>query len=342
MTQGSDGRRTFVIAEAGVNHNGDLALARQLVEIAADAGADAVKFQTFSAGGLVAANAPMADYQKANTGSDRSQLDMLAELELSLKAFAELSELSAARGIEFMSTAFDPESLAHLLSLDVRRLKIPSGEITNPELVRAVGAAGLPVIMSTGMADLEEVRQALSWLEESGAAEISLLHCVSDYPADPADANLAAMDTLREAFGLPVGWSDHTLGDTVTIAAVARGACIIEKHFTIDTSLPGPDHKASLDPAALKRMVENIRITESAIGSGLKQPTAAERKVALVARRSVASRREIAAGAEIAMEDLAFLRPGTGIPPAKAETIVGRRAAHTIPAGTIIELSDLA
>ncbi|UUX48355.1 N-acetylneuraminate synthase [Nisaea acidiphila] len=341
MTQEFERRRTFVIAEAGVNHNGDLALARRLVEIAAEAGADAVKFQTFTAASLVAASAPMAEYQKANTGSDASQKDLLSELELPFEAFVELAELAREKGVEFMSTAFDPESLSHLLELGVRRLKIPSGEITNPELVSAIGAAGLPVIMSTGMADLVEVGQALGWLEESGAREISLLHCVSDYPADPADANLAAMDTLRAAFGRPVGWSDHTLGDTVTIAAVARGAEIVEKHFTLDTDLPGPDHKASLDPAGLKRMVENIRITESAIGSGEKKPTAAERKVALVARRSIASKREIAAGAGIVMEDLTFLRPGTGLPPAEAKTLVGRRAARTIPAGTIIVLSDL-
>lgn len=331
---------TFVIAEAGVNHNGDLGMARRLVDVAAEAGADAVKFQTFSADSLVAALAPMAEYQKANLDRDGSQRDMLTNLELPLTAFDDLAAYARQVGVEFMSTAFDPASLLHLLSLGVKRLKIPSGEITNPELVRAVGAAGLPVIMSTGMADLGEVEQALDWLENSGAREISLLHCVSDYPADPADANLAAMDTLRAAFGRPVGWSDHTLGDTVTIAAVARGATIIEKHFTLDTNLPGPDHKASLDPAALKRMVQNIRMTEAAIGSGVKEPTPAERQVALVARRSIVARRDIGSGAEIVMEDLAFLRPGTGLPPIQAEKLVGRRSVREIAAGTIISLSD--
>lgn len=341
MTMSPETARTFVIAEAGVNHNGDMELARRLIDVAAEAGADAVKFQTFSADSIVAASAPMADYQKSNTGNDGSQKDMLARLELPLEAFAELAEHARGRSIEYMSTAFDTGSLAHLLTLGVRRLKIPSGEITNPELVKATGAAGLPVIMSSGMATLGEIEQALGWLEESGAREISLLHCVSDYPADPADANLAAMDTMRAAFGLPVGWSDHTLGDTVTIAAVARGARIVEKHFTLDTELPGPDHKASLDPEALKRMVENIRIAEAAIGSGRKQPTEAERKVALVARRSIATRRDIAEGAVIDADDLAFLRPGSGIPPADAAYIVGRRAAYALPAGTLITFADL-
>lgn len=341
MTTHSEPGRTFIIAEAGVNHNGDLDLAKRLVDVAAEAGADAVKFQTFNVDAIVAAEAQMADYQKANTGEDGSQKDMLASLELPLEAFDMLAAHAEARGIEFMSTAFDPGSLAHLLTLGVKRLKIPSGEITNPELVKAIGAAGLPVIMSSGMATLGEIEQALGWLEESGAGEIALLHCVSDYPADPADANLAAMDTMRAAFGLPVGWSDHTLGDIVTIAAVARGASIVEKHFTLDTALPGPDHKASLNPEALKRMVANIRMTEAAIGTGRKQPTEAERKVARVARRSIATRRRIDAGEIIAAGDLAFLRPGTGIPPAETDRVAGRRAARTLPAGTLITFADL-
>lgn len=341
MQDSSETGRVFVIAEAGVNHNGDLAMARRLVETAAEVGADAVKFQTFSLDSIVAAAAPMADYQKTNTGASGSQKDMLAGLELPLEAFSELAAYSASLGIEFMSTAFDPVSLDHLLSLKVGRLKIPSGEITNPELVRAIGRAGLPVIMSSGMANLGEIEQALGWLSESGAGDISLLHCVSDYPADPSDANLAAMDTLRTAFGFPVGWSDHTLGDTVTIAAVARGATIIEKHFTLDKSLPGPDHKASLDPSELKRMVDNIRITEAAIGTGRKQPTEAERKVALVARRSIAARSDIAEGAEITAADLTYLRPGDGIAPSRADMVIGRRAVRVIPAGTLLSLADI-
>lgn len=333
--------KVFIIAEAGVNHNGDLTMARRLVEAAAEAGADAVKFQTFTLDSIVASAAPMADYQKANTGNGGSQKDMLANLELPLEAFSALAEHASSLEIEFMSTAFDPISLDHLLGLGVHRLKIPSGEITNPELVKAIGRSGLPVIMSTGMANLGEIERALGWLSESGAADISLLHCVSDYPADPSDANLAAMDTLRVAFGHPVGWSDHTLGDTVTVAAVARGATIVEKHFTLDTNLPGPDHKASLDPSELKRMVDNIRVTEAAIGNGRKEPTEAERKVALVARRSIAARSDISEGAEIKADDLTFLRPGDGIPPSYMDVLIGRRALRAIPAGALLKLADI-
>lgn len=333
--------RTYVIAEAGVNHNGKLDWAHRLIDVAAKAGADAVKFQTFRTESIAAASAEMADYQKANTGSETSQAEMLKALELSFDQFAALADHAKDAGIDFLSTAFDLESLGFLDRLGVRLLKIPSGEITNPDLVGAVGRAGRPVVMSTGMADLGEVERALGWLREAGAGEICLLHCVSDYPADPADANLAAMDTMRAAFGLPVGWSDHTLGDAISIAAVARGARVIEKHFTLDTALPGPDHKASLDPEALTRMVAAIRAVEAAIGDGVKRPTAAELKVAAVARRSIVARRALAAGERIGPTDLVYLRPGTGIPPADAHYVVGRTAARAIPAGTVLALADL-
>lgn len=338
------GPRTFVIAEAGVNHNGNMDYAHRLIDAAVEAGADAVKFQTFTLAGIVSPDAPMAEYQKAACG-DASQADMLQSLELSFDQFAQLADYASRAGIMFLSTAFDLDSLAFLHELNVPVLKVPSGEITNPELVQAIGRCGIPVIMSTGMASLGEVETALNWLAGGclkDAPEIALLHCVSDYPADPADCNLAAMDTLAAAFGLPVGWSDHTLGDTVTIAAVARGARIVEKHLTLDNSLPGPDHKASLDPAAMKRMVENIRITEQCIGNGRKVPCAKELKVAQVARRSIVARRAIAAGAVLTTDDLAFLRPGTGIAPGHAEFVLGRTARQPIPAGAVIRLADLA
>jgi N-acetylneuraminate synthase len=334
--------RTYIIAEAGVNHNGRMDLATQLIDVAAAAGADAVKFQTFKLASVVSPETPMAKYQKANTGQSGSMQDMLKGLELSYDQFDMLAAHARKAGITFLSTAFDVESTDFLARLGVPLFKLPSGELTNPMLVRAVGRYNRPTIVSTGMANLGEIEQALGWLAEEKCRDVALLHCVSDYPADPADANLAAMDTMREAFGLPVGWSDHTLGDTVTIAAVARGARIVEKHFTLDVDLPGPDHRASLDPIALKRMVENIRITESAIGNGRKIPSTREREVAKVARRSVAAARTIAAGQEITAEDVTFLRPGTGIAPADAHLVLGRKLKHPLERGTLIALTDLA
>ena len=334
--------RTYVIAEAGVNHNGRMDLAIQLVDVAAAAGADAVKFQTFKLASVVSPDTPLAEYQKANTGQSGSMQDMLKELELSYDQFEALAVHARKAGITFLSTAFDVESADFLARLGVPLFKLPSGELTNPALVRAVGRYNRPTIVSTGMADMGEIEQALGWLAAENCRDIALLHCVSDYPADPADANLAAMDTMRNAFGLPVGWSDHTLGDTVTIAAVARGARIVEKHFTLDVNLPGPDHRASLDPAALKRMMENIRIAESAIGTGRKVPSAREREVAKVARRSVAAARPIPAGREITAEDITFLRPGTGIAPADAHLVLGRKLKHPLDRGALIAAGDLA
>jgi len=336
----ADGR-VYVIAEAGVNHNGRMDLAVQLIDVAAAAGADAVKFQTFKLASVVSPETPMADYQKVNTGQSGSMQDMLKDLELSYDQFEALAAHARKTGITFLSTAFDVESTDFLARLGVPLFKLPSGELTNPALVRAVGRYNKPTIVSTGMADLGDIEQALGWLAEEKCQDVALLHCISDYPANPADANLAAMDTMCAAFGLPVGWSDHTLGDTVTIAAVARGARIVEKHFTLDVNLPGPDHRASLDPAALKRMVENIRITESAIGNGRKTPSAREREVAKVARRSIAAARPIEAGCEIVAEDIAFLRPGTGIAPADVNLVLGRKLKRPLDRGALIVLTDL-
>ncbi|HWA70579.1 MAG TPA: N-acetylneuraminate synthase [Rhizomicrobium sp.] len=336
------GKRTYIIAEAGVNHNGQMDIARRLVDVAVEAGADAVKFQTFKLSGVVSADAPMAEYQKQNVGKSTPMAEMLKSLELSYRQFEELAQYARDAGITFASTPFDVESAAFLEGLGVDFFKIPSGEITNPALVEAVARFRRPTIVSTGMANLGEVERAVGWLNAEGCNDLALLHCVSDYPANPADANLAAMDTLRAAFGLPVGWSDHTLGDTVMIAAVARGACIVEKHFTLDVSLPGPDHRASLDPAELKRMVENIRITESAIGDGRKHPTPRERNVADAARRSIVAAHPLAAGAALKRDDLEFLRPGTGIAPADIRFVLGRKLRHAVPQGALIKLDDLA
>jgi len=335
------GTATYVIAEAGVNHNGSVEQARRLIDVAAAAGADAVKFQTFRNADLVSAATPMADYQTRNTGSSSSMADMLRDLELSFDAFDALADYCRQVGIEFLSTPFDVDSAVFLHRLGMRAFKLASGEITNPQLIQHVGGFGRPVILSTGMADLGEIERAIGWLDDAGTREIAILHCVSDYPTAPADVNLRAMDTLAAAFGHVVGWSDHCVGDTVSIAAVARGARIIEKHFTLDKSLPGPDHKASLEPAELSRMIERIRVVEQALGSGRKGPTAAERNVKAVARRSIAAVRDIAAGEPITRADLGFLRPGTGLPPDLIEMVVGRAARVAIPAGTLVALTQI-
>jgi N-acetylneuraminate synthase/N,N'-diacetyllegionaminate synthase len=335
------GTATYVIAEAGVNHNGSVEQARRLIDVAAEAGADAVKFQTFRASTLVSAATPMADYQQRNTGTSTSMEAMLRALELSFNDFAALAEYCRQVGIEFLSTPFDVESADFLHHLGMRAFKLASGEITNPQLIRHIGSFGRPVILSTGMADLGEIERAIGWLEDSGTSDIAILHCVSDYPTAPADVNLRAMDTIAAAFGYPVGWSDHCLGDTVSIAAVARGARIIEKHFTLDKSLPGPDHKASLEPGELAQMVERIHVVQQALGSGRKGPTMAERNVKAVARRSIAALCDIAAGERITRAQLGFLRPGTGLAPELVEMVVGRTARTTIPGGTLLTLAQI-
>lgn len=327
---GTGAPRTFVIAEAGVNHNGDLALARALVDAAADAGADAVKFQTFSADRLATREAPPAEYQRRATGGRQSQHEMLRALELSPADHEALLARAAARGIEFMSTPFDPESAAFLKRLGVRRLKISSGDVTNLPLLEVVGGLGLPVLLSTGMADMEEVEVAVASLRGAGLADLTLLQCVSNYPADPADTNLRVMDTYARAFGVPVGLSDHTPGIAVAIAAVARGAVCIEKHLTLDRRLPGPDHQASLEPHEFRALVAGIRDVERALGDGVKRPAPSELPIRAVARKSLVAARDLPGGAVIAREDVDILRPGTGLPPSALPRVVGRRTARPI------------
>jgi N-acetylneuraminate synthase len=327
---------TFVIAEAGVNHNGDPALARALVDAAVAAGADAVKFQTFTVDRLVTRRAATAEYQQRATGGEMSQYEMLARLELSPADHQTLFAHCAEAGIEFMSTPFDPESARFLKRLGVRRLKISSGDVTNVPMLEVVGALGLPVILSTGMAEMAEVEAAVATLRRSGVPELAVLQCVSNYPADPAVTNLRVMDTYARAFGLPVGLSDHSTGTAVAIAAVARGAAYIEKHFTLDRRLPGPDHQASLLPDELKSLVAAIREVESALGDGVKRPAASELPVRDVARKSLVAARDLPDGAVLTREDLDVLRPGTGLSPAALPAVLGRRTRRAIPHHTPI------
>jgi N-acetylneuraminate synthase/N,N'-diacetyllegionaminate synthase len=336
------GPRTFVIAEAGVNHNGDIELARQLVDAAASSGADAVKFQTFRTDKLVTQTAPKAGYQKVNDGKDGSQSEMLRRLELPFRDFGLLKNYCDSRNILFLSTPFDEESADFLGTLGMPIYKVPSGELTNTRLLKRIACQGRPVIMSTGMSDLDEIETAVRVLKGQGCLELMLLQCVSNYPADYQDMNLRAMRTLSERFKLPVGLSDHTLGIEIAIAAVAMGARVLEKHFTLDKSLPGPDHKASLDPSEFKAMVGAIRNVEVAIGDGVKRVQASEADVRLAARRSLVAARQIMAGEVLKAEDLCFKRPGTGIPPGALSKVVGRCAAINIAAETVISLEMLA
>lgn len=336
------GRPCFVIAEAGINHNGDLAMARRLIDVAAEAGADAVKFQTFKAELVISAEAPKAAYQLANTDPAESQLEMARGWQLPYDDFLTLRDHCRARGIIFLSTPFDHDSLDFLAGAGVPAIKIASGEITNVPLLRHAGATGLPVILSTGMSYLSEVQAAVAELKGAGCRDLVVLHCVSNYPADPADANLRAMAAMAEALGLPVGYSDHTAGRAVALAAVALGACVLEKHFTLDTSLPGPDHKASLDPAELAALVAGIRAVEAALGDGRKAPREAEADTRKVARRSLFLTRDLAAGEALEPNSLVALRPAGGIAPNELAQLAGRTTARALSAGQMLQWPDLA
>lgn len=331
------GQPVFVIAEAGVNHNGDLKMARALIDVAIEAGADAVKFQTFSADRLVTTDAPKAEYQLQTTGDAESQFEMLQRLELSADAHRELQSYCHERGIIFLSTPFDEEAVDLLDELGVPAFKISSGDLTNSPLLEYVAGKGKPVILSTGMSELSELIEAVSVLNTAGCENPVLLHCVSNYPADPAEINLRAMNTMRSAFDVPVGFSDHTAGIHITLAAVALGACVIEKHFTLDRTLPGPDHRASLEPAELRELVRSIRSIESALGNGRKVPAASEIETAKAARRSLVAARDIPAGATLEREMVIMRRPGTGMAPAMIDSLLDRAAIRDIAAGTLLE-----
>jgi len=354
---------TLIIAEAGVNHNGDEKLAFQLVDKAYEAGADIVKFQTFKAKNLVTSQAEQAEYQITNTGKQESQLAMLSRLELSYEAHHELVAYCTKLGIEFLSTAFDSESLDFLVNdLKLTRLKIPSGEITNAPLVLEHARTGCDLIVSTGMATLADIEAVLgviafgytaekdaiasvdafqaAYFSEAGQqalkGKVTVLHCTTEYPAPLHDINLRAMDTISAAFGLPVGYSDHSEGIVVPIAAVARGALIIEKHFTLDKAMDGPDHKASLEPSELKAMIQAIRAVELTLGDGIKGPRPSEIKNKAVARKSLVAARDIAKGSVIEPADITIKRPGSGISPYRYWEIQGITASKDYKAGDLI------
>jgi N,N'-diacetyllegionaminate synthase len=332
--------RTLIIAEAGVNHNGDLDLARKLIEAAAAAGADLVKFQTFNANRMVTRGAKKADYQNKTTDSQESQHEMLRRLELSPAMHQELVAHCAQSDIGFFSTGFDNESIDLLLSLGQDHFKIPSGEITNLPYLQHVGRLGKAVILSTGMSTLGDIEAAIGVLEQAGTprTNITVLHCTTEYPTPMAEVNLRAMQSIQAAFCVAVGYSDHTPGIEVAVAAVAMGAIVIEKHLTLDHELPGPDHKASLEPDEFKAMVTAIRNIEAALGDGVKRLTASELRNKPIARKSLVSNRSIKAGELFSAENITAKRPGTGISPMRWDEVMGRRASRDYSADELIEL----
>jgi N,N'-diacetyllegionaminate synthase len=334
------GQPCFVVAEVGVNHNGSEELACRMVDLAAEAGADAVKFQTFRADRLASSEAPKAPYQMANGPSGELQLGMLRRLELPEDAHRRLQSRCRERGVLFLSTPFEEDSADFLDGLGVPLFKMASGEITNLPFLAHVARKGKPMIVSTGMSTLEEVGAAIGTIRAEGNEKTALLHCVSRYPADPAEANLRAMATLEKTFSVPIGFSDHTLGIEVALAAVALGACIIEKHLTLDRKMPGPDHQASLEPGELRDLVQKVRIVESALGDGSKRPVPAETATAAVARKSLVAARDIAEGTVLIRELVDIRRPGTGLSPGQMSDILGKRALRSLPKGTLLRQED--
>lgn len=337
-------RKTLIIAEAGVNHNGDIKLAKKLIDAAAIAGADFVKFQTFKAKNLALKTAEKAEYQTKNIGSGISQFDMLKQLEISEANHLELKAYAEQKGIAFLSSAFDTEGLAYLESLDIPLIKIPSGEITNLPYLQKVAAIGKPVILSTGMSNMVEIKDALAILlsGEITKEKITILHCNTEYPSPFEDVNLTAMLSIEKELGIAIGYSDHTLGIELPIAAVALGAKVIEKHFTLDRSMSGPDHLASLEPAELKQMVSSIRNIEKAIaGSGIKEPSLSETKNKTIARKSICLSSAIEAKTILTEEHLRILRPGSGISPMDIGSVLGKEVTNSLPQGHILTWNDL-
>lgn len=333
--------RIFVIAEAGVNHNGSMETAKRMIDAAADAGADAVKFQTFRTESLVRKDARKAAYQQKNAADQQeSQYEMLKKLELTGEMHRDLMNYCRARGIMFLSTPFDIDSIRMLIDYGIDILKVPSGEVTNYPYLREIGRTGRPVIMSTGMCGLEEVKEAVRTMQESGSEAITLLHCNTEYPTPMKDVNLRAMCTLRDELHLPVGYSDHTLGIEVPVAAAALGAVVIEKHFTLDRSMEGPDHKASLEPEELKKMVRAVRNIGSALGDGIKKPSPSELKNRDVARKSIVAKRDIRKGEVFTEENLTAKRPGNGISPMRWNDVIGLTADRDYGRDEMIELSE--
>lgn len=330
--------KVFIIAEAGVNHNGDLELAKRLVDEAARAGVDAVKFQTFKTENIVCRNAVKADYQKATTDARQSQFEMLKKLELTESMHEHLIEYCKMKNILFLSTAFDLESIDFLDQTGMEIMKIPSGEITNYPYLCKIAQMGKRVILSTGMSNIEEVKEAIAVLKEHGASDISVLHCNTEYPTPFEDVNLNAMKTLQNELGVEIGYSDHTLGIEIPIAAVAMGAKIIEKHFTLDKTMEGPDHKASLEPQELQDMVRAIRNVEKSLGTGIKQPSISEQKNIAIARKSIVAKCGIEKGQVFTEENLTTKRPGNGITPMKWNEVLGTVAQRSYEEDELIEV----
>lgn len=332
------GKKVFIIAEAGVNHNGDLNRALEMVDCAVDAGVDAIKFQTFISEMIISKNAPKAEYQAANTGGEETQLEMVKKLELAYDEFTTIHNYCNKKGIQFLSTPFDEKSIQFLSSLGMETFKVPSGEITNLPYLRAVSKYAKRVILSTGMADLEEVKDAILVFKENGIHNITVLHCNTEYPTPYEDVNLNAMMTLKEECKLAVGYSDHTLGIEIPVAAVALGAEVIEKHFTLDKTLEGPDHQASLEPEELIKMVQAIRRIEVAMGDGVKKPSKSELKNKNIARRSIVAKKDIEAGEVLSADNLTTKRPGNGISPMRWDDILGSIAKRKFQKDEKIEV----
>ena len=337
---------TFIIAEAGVNHNGSMDIARKMVDVAVNARADAVKFQTFKADKVATTNADKARYQIENTGTSESQVEMLRRLELSPNDHKDLFTYCRQMNISFLSTPFDEESADMLDELGMDIFKISSGEITNKPLVQHIASKKKPIILSTGMSYLGEVEAAISWIYEiwntmDTKPQLSVLHCVSGYPAIVEEINLRALKTMEMAFGLPVGYSDHTMGTEITIAAVAMSAKVIEKHFTLDRDMEGPDHKASLEPEELEAMVTAIRSVERAMGNGIKKPAKSENELKKSVRRSLVAAKEIKTGETISLGDIVIKRPGTGIPVEFKDNVVGMKSGNNISVDSVIKWKDL-
>ncbi|TGL45830.1 N-acetylneuraminate synthase [Leptospira perdikensis] len=332
--------KTTIIAEAGVNHNGVIEKAFQLIDVASEAGADYVKFQTFNSEKLSSKIAKKAAYQKVTTDSEESQLDMLKKLELSKEAHYKLIDYAKQKKIKFLSTAFDLESLDFLKTLDLDLFKIPSGEITNYPYLKMISTFKKEIILSTGMANLSDIEQALDVLTSNGLvrSDITVLHCNTEYPTPFEDVNLRAMLSIRDAFGTKIGYSDHTSGIEISIAAVALGATVIEKHFTLDKNLPGPDHKASLDPGELTRLIESIRNVELSLGDGIKRPSKSEVKNIPIVRKSIIALRDIRAGEIFSEENCTVKRPAEGISPMRWNDVMGRTANKAFKMDDIIEI----
>lgn len=331
-------KKVFIIAEAGVNHNGSLKIAKKLVDKAVDAGVDAIKFQTFKTENIVCKYAEKAEYQKVVSDEDENQYEMLKSLEMTPEMHEEILCYCEKKGIIFLSTPFDLDSIEYLDRLGVSIMKIPSGEITNYPYLKKIGQIGKPVILSTGMSELKEVEAAVRVLHDNGAEDITVLHCNTEYPTPYEDVNLKAMIGLKEKLNLKVGYSDHTLGIEIPIAAVAMGATIIEKHFTLDRNMAGPDHKASLEPEELKAMVESIRNVENALGTGVKEPSESEKKNIIIARKSIVAKKKINKGEIFTESNLTAKRPGNGISPMYWEEVMGKCAKRKFDIDELIEL----